>query len=236
MSAEPEQVSSHIGTLNEKNLHALLKDWYAEPDDQFEVSLDGYFIDIVRDDLLIEIQTRNFGAMKRKLLDLTARHKVRLVHPIAEQKWIIKLPKNGKGKETRRKSPKKGMLEHIFDELVYIPKLMSIPNFSLEVLLIHEEEVRRHDGNRSWRRKGWAAQERRLLKVVDQQVYSTPEDMCAYIPSGLPEPFSTADLANGMDRPRSLAQKVAYCLREMGAITAVGKKGNAILYSRESVS
>ena len=82
---------NQIGTLNEKSLHASLKAWYAEPDDQFEVKVDNFFIDIVRQDLLIEIQTRGFTAMKRKLHKLLAAgHPVHLIHPIAQEKWIIK--------------------------------------------------------------------------------------------------------------------------------------------------
>ena len=48
-----------IGTLNEKSLHAALKEWYAKPEDLIEVPVDGFTVDIVRGDLLIEIQTRN---------------------------------------------------------------------------------------------------------------------------------------------------------------------------------
>ena len=55
-----------IGALNEKPLHAALKQWYARPDDLIEVSVDGFTVDIVRGDLLIEIQTRNLSAIKRK--------------------------------------------------------------------------------------------------------------------------------------------------------------------------
>jgi hypothetical protein len=56
---------SGIGLLNEKPLHASLKQWYARPGDRFEVPVDGFVIDVVRDDLLIEIQTRNFSSLKR---------------------------------------------------------------------------------------------------------------------------------------------------------------------------
>jgi hypothetical protein len=236
MSTEPQQVSDHIGSLNEKPLHASLKEWYARPADRFEVSVDGYVIDIVRDDLLIEIQTRNFTAIKRKLVGLTAHHRVQLMYPIAQEKWIIKLAKDGEGQDSRRKSPKRGKLHQVFEELVSFPKLLSNPNFSLLVLLVHEEEVRRHDARRGWRRKGWVTQERRLLDVVDQRLFETPEDMSALIPSELAEPFTTSDLAVAIGRPRWLAQKMAYCLREMDAIAHVGKRGNAILYERATDS
>lgn len=78
-----------IGLLNEKPLHAALKKWYAQPGDRFEVAVDGFVIDLVRDDLLLEIQTRNFAAMKSKLQRLTSAHRVRVIYPIAHEKWIV---------------------------------------------------------------------------------------------------------------------------------------------------
>ena len=226
-----QEMSSKIGSLNEKPLHAALKQWYAQPNDQFEVSVDGFIIDIVRDDLLLEIQTRNFAGMKRKLLKLTEQHPVQLIHPIAREKWIVKLAEDGQSELNRRKSPKRGTFEDIFGELVSFPQLLSHPNFSLLVLLIQEEEVRRYDGKRGWRRRGWVTHERRLLKVVGQRLFETPEDMKALIPDKLAEPFTTADLAAALGKSKRLAQKMAYCLREMGAIAQVGKRGRAILYS-----
>jgi hypothetical protein len=221
-----------IGTLNEKPLHAALKRWYAQPHDQFEFSLDGFIIDILRGDLLVEIQTRNFAAIKHKMNALTENHAVRLVYPIALDKWIVRLAKNEKSAQSRRKSPKRGTLDQVFEELVSFPKLLSRHNFSLEVLLIQEEEVRRFEGTRGWRRKGWVTHERRLLGVVDQRLFETPADLSALMPLSLKEPFTTSDLASATGRSRHLAQKMAYCLREMGAITSWGKHGNAILYTR----
>lgn len=229
MSTKPTQT---IGTLNEKPLHAALKEWYARPGDRFEVSVDGFVIDIVRGDLLVEIQTGNFAAIKRKLSALVPSHPVRLVYPIAREKWIVKLAEDGNGQLGRRKSPKRGTLEQVFRELVSFPALLSHPNFTLEVLFIQEEETRRYDGKRGWRRRGWVTYERRLLQVVGSHLFETPVDVAALFPPDLCEPFTTSDLAAAIARPRWLAQKMAYCLREMGAITSTGKRGNAILYIR----
>src|SRR5688572_15284566 len=97
-----------IGLLNEKQLHASLKQWYARPGDRVEVPVDGFVIDIVRDDLLIEIQISNFASIKSKLSNLVRYHRVRLVYPIVQEKWIVRSPaRNGTG-AIRRKSPKKG--------------------------------------------------------------------------------------------------------------------------------
>ena len=225
-------VSNHIGTLNEKPLHAALKQWYAQADDLTEVPVDGYTVDIVRGDLLIEIQTRNLSAIKRKLTALVEHHPVRLVYPIAQDKWIVRLSKNGKTVLGRRKSPKRGTVELVFEELVFIPQLLAHPNFSLELLLIQEEETRHYDGTRNWRRKGWGTHQRKLLQVVSRRLFETPADMLALIPASLVEPFTTAQLAEAKGQPLWLAQKMAYCLRAMGAIVIVGKHGRHVLYAR----
>ncbi|MEM7342955.1 MAG: hypothetical protein AAF485_01820 [Chloroflexota bacterium] len=221
-----------IGSLNEKALHAALKQWYAQPDDQFEVPVDGFVIDIVRGEQLIEIQTRNFSAMKRKLVKLTATHPVRLVHPIAQEKWIVKLANDEQSQLSRRKSPKRGDFVHLFQEMLRIPHLMGNDNFTLEILLIKEEEVRRHEANRAWRRRGWVTHERKLLEVVNRKLFEAPEDLGTFIPDTLDGPFTTADLAKAIRQPRPLAQKIAYTLRAMEVITQVGKRGRSYLYER----
>ncbi len=232
MSETSSQTGNGVGVLNEKPLHATLKAWYAQPGDLFEVEVDGSLIDIVRGDLLVEIQTRNFSALKRKLEKLVADHPVRLVYPIAAEKWIVKLADDGVTQVSRRKSPKRGTLIELFRELVRLPHLLAHPNFSLELLMIQEEEVRRHDPARAWRRRGWVTQERRLLQVVDRRLFETPADVAALLPPDLGSPFTTADLAVALGQPRWLAQKMAYCLRGMGVIVAVGKQGRATAYSR----
>ena len=218
-----------IGLLNEKPLHASLKQWYAQPGDRLEVPVDGFVIDIVRDDLLIEIQTRNFASIKSKLTNLVRRHQVRLIYPIVQEKWIVRLATDKGAEAIRRKSPKKGRLEDLFVELVSIPQLLLHPNFSFEVLMIREEEVRRYDGKRRRRRRGWLIEGRRLLEVMDQRSFAHSADWLAFLPHGL-ESFTTEDLATGTNTRRELAQKMAYCLREGRMIELIGKRGRANLY------
>jgi hypothetical protein len=226
--------ASHaISTFNEQALHAALKAWYAQPGDRFEVPVEGSIIDIVRDGLLIEIQTGGFSPLRRKLAKLVEGYCVRLVYPIARDRWIVRL-KGRRGTKVlgRRRSPKRGRLLDVFGELVSLPALCAHENFSLEVLLTQEEEVRRLGPGRAWRRRGWVTQERWLLDVVGRHVFETPADFAALLPDELDEPFDTAALAHGLDCPRRLAQKAAYALRKMGVLEAVGKRGNAILYAR----
>ena len=220
-----------IGTLGERSLHSSLKDWYAQPGDQLETEVDGLHIDIIRNNLLIEIQTTNFSSLRRKLNTLIEKHQARLVFPIAQEKWIVRLAADGVTQIGRRKSPKKGNLFHIFEELVSIPNLIKNRNFSLEVLLIQEEEVRCDDGTGSWRRKGLRIVDHRLIEVMSRHIYKEPSDFLALISSDLTVPFSTKELGEGIGQPRWIAQKMAYCLRNMGVIEIVGKNGNSLLYS-----
>jgi hypothetical protein len=221
---------SGIGLLNEKPLHASLKEWYALPGDRFEVTVDGFVIDIVRDNLLLEIQTGNFASIKSKLNSLVRSQRIRLIYPIAREKWIVKLAHDNRGGDTRRKSPRRGRVEDLFRELVSIPQLLANPHFSLEVVLIQEEEVRRYEGKRNWRRKGWVTEERRLLQVVDQRLFAEPHDWQALLPASLGESFTAQDLAEALDISRPLAQKMAYCLRKGSVIDLVGKQGRANSY------
>jgi hypothetical protein len=224
-----------IGTLQENSLHAALKDWYSLPGDQIEKQVDGYWIDIVRDNLLIEIQTRNFSAIKNKLHHLLEKHPVRLVYPIPKEKWIVRLPVDCNRSPNRRRSPKRGRLVDVFRELVRIPHLMAHPNFTMEVLLTREEEIRRNDGLGSWRRQGWSIVDRRLLEVLSQFRLETPADFAAFLPASLPERFTNRELAAELGVPHSLASKAAYSLRAMELIEVTGKRGRAHLYERKSL-
>jgi hypothetical protein len=220
-----------IGTLGERSLHAALKDWYARPGDEFEAVVDGYVIDIRRGDLLIEIQTRNIAKLKKKLTSLTRAHLVHLVHPVAAEKWIVRLGSDGATRLDRRRSPQHGRITHVFRELVSIPHLIPRGNLTLEVVLTVEEEIRANDGRGSWRRGGWSITDRHLLAVLDRREFRTVDDFSALLPRDLPDPFTVRDLAGALGERQTVAQKMAYCLRGMGAIRMVGKQRNAYLYS-----
>ncbi|MGI9648962.1 MAG: hypothetical protein ACR2OI_10620 [Acidimicrobiia bacterium] len=217
-----------IGVLREQHLHAAIKEWYRADGDLLEVGVDGFVIDLVRDDVLIEIQTRGFSSMRRKLDRLLDSHPVRLVHPVAAEKWIRKIDDAGV-EVSRRKSPKRGVVADVCAELVSFPSLLSHPHLTLEVLLVQEEEVRRPDPG-AWRRNGWRIAERRLVGILEREEFNSPVDLLRLLPPGLPDPFTTADLATGLGRTRHLAQEVAYCLRESGVLQVAGRSRGGIEY------
>jgi hypothetical protein len=180
----------------------------------------------------VEIHTGGLGAVRTKLERLLSEHRVTLVHPIAAETWIVKLPIDPEPAPSRRRSPKRGTPHDLFLSLVGIPRLIRHPNLTIELALTSEEQVRRFDGKRGRRRRGWIVVERRLLEIREVRRFATVDDFARLLPEDLPEIFDTADIAAALGRTRRLAQAMAYCLREMGCIEPVGRARSGIRYRR----
>ena len=219
-----------IGILNEGPLHAALKAAYVANGGQAEVPVQTFVADAVRNGVMYEIQTGSFSGLGRKMASLAEVGPVVLVHPIAKDKTIVKQPKDEDGKVEVRKSPKHGRLVHIVNELVYLPKMLNHPNFSVEAVLTEEEEIRRYDPRKNRRRGGWGVQERRLLNISEGLRINAMTDLYDFLQADLSEPFGTRELATALGQPLHIAQKMAYCLRHAGVTEISGKQGNALLY------
>lgn len=206
-----------IGTRGEGSLHAALKLALSQPGDRFEVPLHGFVVDVLRGDTCIEVQTGGFAAMGPKLDVLLDDFHVHVVHPIAVASWIERrdLP--------TRKSPTRGCLHDVFDELVSVPTMLDHPNLTLEVLLVEVDVVKVADPGMRRRRGGWRTVDRRLRGVVDRHGFRTPADLAGLLPTGLPREWTTRDLAErgGIDRRR--AQQMAYVLKANELVVEVGR-------------
>ena len=223
-----------IGTLNEQPLHSALKDAYTDGGGRQEVPVEGYVVDVVNGRHLIEIQTQHFYAIKKKLYELTRKYSLKLVFPIASEKWLLKLPKVEGADLERRKSPKRGCPHEVFSELVSFPGLINHSGFSIDVTLVDVEEVRRYSGERSWRQNGWETLEQRLIRIVRVITIQKPADLLNLVPETLPVEFTSADLEKTAQMPRWLAQKAAYCMKQAGAVRQIGKRGRFNLYRQNT--
>ncbi len=231
--APPAPVASPdtIGTLRERSLHARLKRLYAKPGDLVEDKVGGYWVDIRRGEDVIEIQTGSFGSMKRKLTELLASRYVRIVHPVAVEKWITKVEADGATVVSRRKSPKRGSLYDLFDELVSFPHFFLNPRFSVEVVLVKEEELRCEDGKGSWRRKGTSIRDHFLLDVAGIHVFKTAADFLKLLPEGWTGPSTNQELAKALKQPYFRIARMTYCMTKMETLQRAGKRGNSILFA-----
>jgi hypothetical protein len=220
-----------IGTVTESSLHSALKHLYAFPEDRIEEPVLGYLVDVLRTNEIVEIQTGNFVSFRRKLTVLLQSFPVRVVVPIAVQRHIVRIAKDGT-RISRRRSPKKGRLEDLFNELVRIPTLLNHPNLKMEVAWVNDEIYWIDDGKGSWRRRRWSIKDRVLVNFVGAHVFSGTSDYLDLVPSDLEGEFSSRQFAQASKMPVRLAAKTLYCLRAMNLIEIVGRKGNAYIYKR----
>ena len=226
--------TASIGEFNERSLHRALKARYAVGGSATEQVIDGYVADVVIGNRVVEIQTGSFSPLRNKLPRLLARHPVTLVHPIAQDRYIVKVATDPRVPETRRMSPKHGSVFHVFSVLASIPTLLAHPNLTLEIAITVEEEIRAVSEGRRRRRRGWISLDRRLLDVVTTHTIASMADLFAMLDTELAERFTTQDIARAMKSSRRLGQQAAFCFREGGVSEICAKDGNALVYRRVS--
>lgn len=219
----------------ETTLHQQLKHCYAGEDDNTEVVLGSYRIDAVRDDELIEVQCASLSAISGKCKNLLKRHQLRVVKPVVYRTRIAKVKKSGGPIVSRRMSPKRGAILDVFDELIYFTRVFPHPNLTIEVPMIHVEQVRSPASKRRRRRwkQDYKVDDVRLEKIEETHELRTASDLLELI--DLPadcDLFNTADIATAIDQPRWKAQHIAYVLRKTGAIDQTGRNRTGIIYSR----
>jgi hypothetical protein len=218
----------------ETTLHRQLKERYLTEGATVEQRVGRYRIDVARPGELVEIQLASLTAIRDKIASLVTQHRVLLVKPIIARKVLVKLGRAGGNVVERRVSPKRGQLLDLFEELVHFTRVFPHRRLVLEVLLVEIEEWRYPGhGRRRWRRPGdHQVEDQRLVNVLEVHQFRSTRDLCRFLPRRLPQPFHTGQLAERLGVQRWIAQRVAYCLREMGAIQSVGKHRGSWLYRR----
>jgi hypothetical protein len=214
----------------ETSLHRSLKELYLTPGSRMEAAVRGYRADVLRRDLVVEIQASPLGAISRKIADLVMHHRVLIVKPIARRKTLLRRS-NPKGDwDVRRLSPKRGKLIDVFDDLVRFTRVFPHPNLSIEVVLVDEEELRLPKRRHRFRRPDFRVFDRRLTAIVARHRLATAADLVSLLPPNVPGSFTTGVLAQHLGTPAWFARRVAYTLRHCGAARMTGKQGNRLIY------
>jgi hypothetical protein len=148
-----------------------------------------------------------------------------LVHPIEAETFLAR--PGGKA----RRSPKRGSVFGIFEELVSIPTLLDHPNLTLDVVLVSVTKVQHADRRVRRGRGGFRTTDRQLREVLEIRRFAGTDDLAALLPVGLPPEFTTADIATRAQVSRDLAQRMAFCFRALNVIKEVGRTRAGIRYS-----
>jgi len=227
-----ERQRKGIGTLSEKTLHAVLKHYYEPWDDCKEIRIGNYVADIVGEKGIIEVQTNDLGRLRKKLEAFLSVCDVTVVYPIAAVKYLRWLDTETGELTDRRKSPKKMTVYDGFKELYKIKYLLK--NFRLHICfpLLEIEEIRYLNGWSKNKKKGSSRCDINPLAMLDEICIDNIEDYERFVPTSLPEEFTSADIAEKCGIKRPLAQTVLNVLTFTETVTRTGKEGRNILYKR----
>ena len=215
----------------ESTLHRQLKTLYGGASGEQEVRVGNYWIDAVVRGRLIEIQRASLSAIRSKITTLLESHRVTIVKPLAARTYIVRREQTGGPTVSSRYSPLRRSILNVFEELVHFGDVFPHPRLIFEIVMIEQEEHRVARHRRRFNGPNFAVEDRLLRTVLSRHTFRTARDLAALLPQTLASQFSSADLAVHAEIPRWLAQKMSYCLRRVGAIEAVGKSKNSVLYS-----
>lgn len=223
-----ELYESHM----EFTLHRQLKAIYGTEQGETEVRCQTYRIDAVRDNQLIEVQLGSLAAIRNKIARLLEDHPVTVVRPLVCQKYLVKLNEKQGEVLQRRLSPKAQTPLDLFEELVYFVRVFPHPQLTLEVPLVRVDEHRYpgHGRRRRWRESDFQVQDQFLREIDSTLVLRSARDLWDMLQLNWTHPFDTDQLAKALKVPRWSGQRIAYCLRETGAVKVVGKHGNSWVY------
>ena len=219
-----------IGTLAEKSLHAILKNYYEPNEDRQEIPIENYVADIFADGEIIEIQTRQFDKMRGKLAAFLPLYPVTIVYPIPHEKWLIWIDEESGSLSKKRKSPRKGNPYLVFPELYKIKAYLKAPNPRLRLVLLDVEEYKLLNGWSKDRKKGASRYDRIPTELVREIELDCPQDFLQFVPFELEGAFTSKEFAAAARIPLSLAQTVLNILYHVEAVARVGKRGRLYLY------
>lgn len=219
-----------IGTLGEKTLHLVLKN-YVEPNEtNHEIKVGRKVADIKSGDSIIEIQTRAFNRLRPKLSDFLKDHMVTVVFPIAKEKYISWIdPDTGETTEPR-KSPKKGSAVDIFPELYKIKMFLLDPNIKFRIILLGVNEFRLKNGWSVDGKRGSYKYETIPTNLFEEIVIDSICDYKKLIPDGLPKFFTSKDFAKASNRTVYRAQTALNVLNHVGIVERVSRNGKGYRY------
>ena len=219
-----------IGTLGEKTIHAVLKNYYAPDCEMQEIPIENFVADIFTGTEIIEIQTRSFNVMRRKLDTFLKQYPVTIVHPIPRIKWVSWIDEETGEASPKRKSPKKGNPYQAFVELYKIRPFLKNENLHFKFALIDMEEYRLLNGWSRDKKRGSERFDRIPLEFVEEVCIDRREDYMQFVQFDLPEPFTSREFAKCAKIPMRLANVVLLILTDLSVVTRVGKQGNCYLY------
>lgn len=219
-----------IGTQNEKLIHATLKNYFAQNQDDHEIKIGAYYADIVGENGIFEIQTTAFQKLNKKLDDFLKASHVTIVYPFA-MKIAFSIIDEKTGNILRessfRKNARSANYGDFFKELYRIKGFLMNKNLTICVASLKVHEVRYE---RPARRGIKYTKIKTPVELIELDYFNNPTDYIKFIPKEIlekKEEFSRAEFIKACGRDGSLILEI---LNYLGLIQFSTKKGNAFYF------
>ncbi len=229
-----EREKNGIGTLGEKTLHAVLKNYYEPHTENHEIKVGGFVADIVGENGVIEIQTRDFSKLRRKLENFLEFCNVTIVYPIPQIKHLSWMDMETGELTNKRKSPKKGKIHDVIPELYKIKYALDNPRINLCLVMLEVEEIRYLNGWSKDKKKGSSRCDRIPTRLIDEVHINSINDYRVFLPQTLPNEFTSLDYSKHCKITRTVAQTALNIFTYLEIIERIGKNGNTIIYRIKS--
>lgn len=220
-----------IGTLSEKTVHAVLKEYYEPDGESHEIKIGNYVADIVGENGIVEIQTRNLSKLKPKLECFLEATDVTVVHPVAKIKYLRWLDEETGELSKPRRSPKPADEFSVMWELYSLKEFIKNPRFHFVVCFLEIEEIRSLNGWSKDKKKGSTRFDRIPKRLLGELCLYSKEDYWQFLPTDVEKDFTSAEFAAALGKSRDTARQTLNILEAAGLVERTGNKGRNILYS-----
>lgn len=225
-----ERKRNGIGTLGEKTLHAVLKEYFEPHKENQEVRIGSFVADIVGENGVIEIQTRQFNRLLKKLECFLEYCDVTVVYPIPQVKFLSWIDTETGEVTARRRSPKKGSIYDAVQELYKIKYTLDNPRMNMCFCLLEVEETRYLNGWSYDKKRGSSRCDRVPAALMNEIYLRCPEDYRIFIPEGIASEFTSADFSKAAHTSLRNAQTVLNLLSYLEIVEKAGKRSRSIIY------
>ena len=221
-----------IGTLSEKTVHAVVKNYYEPDEDKQEIPIEGMYADIFTGNEIIEIQTGSFDQVRKKLDRFLPEYPVTVVLPIPDTKWLIWIDEETGELSTPRKSPKKGSEYSAFKELYKIKPYLKKEGLTIVLLFLDMEEYRLLNGWSKDKKKGSSRYDRIPVQITKEVCFKQSRDYEILLPNTLVGEFTSSEFAKAVKINARQANLVLNILLYMDVVKRTGKRGKAFVYEK----
>lgn len=220
-----------IGTLQEKNLHAQLKEYYQIDPTYREVKVGRFVADSYDGHRILEIQTAHFNHLRDKLLYFVQVAPVTVIYPVPRMKYIVAMDPETGDVHHRRKSPKMGTPFELLPELYRLRPILPLPRVTFKVVLLDLEETRRYVPKDEKRYRQKTRLNRYPTELVEEKEFSSVNDFRFFIPDTLSQSFTVNDYQKATPLSLFRARQALQVLVTLGVVHKVGKQGRKDLFS-----